>query len=299
MFNYGEIRGVLRAGADFTQDITPLTYNNPETHLVDWKKMADDEEAPAAIRLIAGRMQQLVDNPDNVEPIDKERVEQIGVAVWEAAREIGSPVTYSFYKSYETALGKVRVNGFSDMADSEGTYCPDETKPGQFLTVNTPGFRYGRQVMEGSMVEFFQEEIDGNNLPELTEEEIKAHPYVVLTAEQGMPHRGEDEGEEVAFDEHGQPAEMHYRTDGYTVISANVSGAVSVGTQSWWDTREEAQAWADHMYQMNLAQARQDTAMTSERQKQVLDALDAAIVVTENEAALGSAVDEIFKGLDE
>lgn len=283
MFYYGGVHGSLDIRNGYVQDILSTTYGDPEAHLVDWQKMADSEDAPGAVRLIAGRVRKFVDDPSKVEPIDETGVKEVSNAVWDASREINAPVTYRFFESYKTPAGSVRVNGFSDMANEEGEYCSDEKKPGQFLSVSGKDFRYNRQVSEGQVSESFTEEIDEDNLPPLTDEQRKSHPYVVITAEQGMPHRDRDV--DVSFDENGEPARVNYRTDGYTVIAANVSGAVTMMMQTWYDTKEEAQAWADKLYQLDLAYKRQDHTMDPERQKAVLDALDAALLTTELETA--------------
>lgn len=280
-FSMGGVKGTLRIQSGYVQDILSSTYGDPEAHLVDWRKMADDEEAPQAIRLIAGRMHQFVHGKESPEPIDRAGIMAMTQAIWDTAREINAPILYSTSNTYETPEGRVSVDGFSDISNMEGEYLPDETKLGQMIFVGGPGFHYTRELRGGAVSEYFAEDISLDTLPSLTDEERKKHPYVVIPAEQGRPRQDD---EHMAFDQDGNPAELSYPGTGFTVISANVGNGMTIRFQTWHKTREEAQAEADRRYACDLALERSNPYdMTSARQKQVLDALDVALLATELE----------------
>lgn len=236
MFNYGSVRGSLGIKNGEVQDILSYTYSNPEAHLIDWGKIAEDDEADDSIQLIAKRMQQLVSNPEDVKPIDKARVDMIADSIWNTAQELHFPTIYSFFEDFSTPIGNVSVHALSDMA-VEGNYASDESKPHQSINIRTANFMYARDVIDGSVREFFDETIDTDTLPPITDEERKSHPYVVLTAEQGSPRQKDDE---VTFDENGNQVELVSPTDGYTVISVDTGPGVTARFQTWHKTREEA-----------------------------------------------------------
>ncbi len=286
-FAYGGIHGTLAVRDGQAQDIFSTTYDNPEAHLVDWQQIASDESAPLAVRMIATRMKELIDNRKLAGTLDKSRVKKVISGIWDTVREIGAPVTYSYDGRYNTHLGRVTVISAGDLSsrtpEGEERFLPDDEKQIQLVNIRGAGFTYKRNIRNGQLSEAYDEDIDLDTLPPLTDEERKRHPYVVITAEQGRPQRG-DESWSIDFDTDSNPVEIQYPTHGYTVISARPGGGVTITVQTWHATEEEAQQTADRWYQMELASARQNPEdITPERQKRVLDTLDAALLVTDLE----------------
>ena len=272
-FNYTGIYGSLELKGDKVGDIWRRTYENPEALFVNWADIASDENVPIAVRMIAKRMQELIDNPEQASRIDANWVNQVIKAIWQRGQEIGSPIMYISNKIYEAPTGAIEIQSRSDMSSGDDSL-PDSNKsrPDFLIRVmGSGGFTYVREVTDGRVAEKFIEYIDPDALLPLTQEEQEDNPYLV-----GDGQWARVEGE-ILFDENGNSVKVIGPT-GYAVLHVRDEGGYTV--LSTHKTKKSAELEAAWRYQMELARNRsKPTDISPERQQRVIGALDAALFV--------------------
>lgn len=266
-FNYGGVEGRLKTQQGVVMDIAAHTYNDPEAHLIDWDEIARQEGIPDAARIIATRMHEYVTSPESINAIDKQDIINLSDKILETVKTVGLPILYRSHLTVQTYMGEVSVDVMSDTPNDEGNFLPDDSKFYSNITISGLDFSYYRDISPDNKSETFYEKINFDDLLPLTDEQRKSHPYVVIPATRGIP---------------SHLSETQYPKDSYTVISAAVSGAVTVTFQMWHDTFEEAQKYADQLYAHELAtQLSEPHNITPERQRSIISAIDLALEATE------------------
>lgn len=180
----------------------------------------------------------------------------------------------SYYFNLMTVLdGKsVYVSAAGYEAASNGERLPESEMPHKTTNIGAEGFSYSRVVINGEVKESTFEEIPRlADLPELTEEQRKCHPYLVVPADLGL-----SESDSRADADPAAPI----RLTGYQIISANIGAH----TTHYLRTVDEAQEIADNLYRMDLAKAGRSTELTAGRAQYI--ALTLGRVVASERAKL-------------
>lgn len=204
-------------------------------------------------------------------------------------------LTYEMADNFSTALGDVFIAVQSDVA-VDGQYLPDKKKASQYVKVwvydhSDSRFEYTRGISEGVVLEeFFPQDI--GELPELTKEEGKqAAACIRLVTPEDLAELATDEEEtaEEDLDVSHEYAELDVEN---TLQSEFIPRRASPATKlnyyvqhgsgySMFSRYGDAWDSACDMLRRKLAYERYDSSMNPERQQQVLDVLDTAVLSTE------------------
>lgn len=220
-----------------------------------------------------------------------------------AEEVIDGVLTHILSDNFSTALGDIYIAAQTD-SERDGQYLADDKKRAQYVKVwvndhSDSQFEYTRGISEGSISETFLPK-DIGAAPDLTREEEKlAAASIRLTTPDDLAEL-DDSNKEI-----GEKDTPYTDTD--TDLFSNVElpndeeadvhgGRLTKprkfnyyvqhdGGWAMFSTYNDAWDDARRTLQLKLAYERYDSSMNPERQKKVLDALDAALLTTELEAA--------------
>jgi hypothetical protein len=220
--------------------------------------------------------------------LSKEEYDRLWGALWDDAQDTGAPTMYDMHQELVLPNGsKVTVSALSDRKKPSGGFLPDEQKPIQSLKIQTADFTYIRTVENGVVSSESYREPIPKDLPALTEEERERHRYCVIPSRMARPMA---EGALTPSGELSSPEPG----GNFAVVAADVGGPLTTTSTTYHKTTEEAQAWADRLYQKELYRDRTSSKVTYTHLKRTHDTLRAAIMQRYRDNAVIGNLEEQF-----
>lgn len=169
----------------------------------------------------------------------------------------GIPTQYDYDYSSSLDDDNVHVSARNLLSKADGSNYPEGTVGFRFCDVNYMNrFKFTRRIIDGEVSEYFMDDLDevpDEMLPELTDEQRKSHPYVVIPSE--------------------NVNDATMPTLPFRVIQADTTGPLTTTFTRYAETPEEAQKIADDMYRRDLAREKISYEVTAERARRVADLL--------------------------
>lgn len=151
-----------------------------------------------------------------------------------------------------------------------------------YADISTNAFYYWQNIDEhGNQTHAFNEVIDPADLPSLTPEQRRNHPYTVIPVE--MIEREQDSTNIVRG---ATIPRSEYPTTGFAVISVNATSETR--NTRYFDDDHEAQEYADMLYKKKLYRESSSDQLTEDRAQAVLETLKALLAYMGNTQSISS-----------
>lgn len=215
-------------------------------------------DLPGGVRALLSTLSQRAsgDDPFQDLPEGDEGFEHLWRDITNDLDEAEIPRGYNYFHSAELNGKRVHVSTRNVMPKDDGTVYPEDTLSYVTKSISLEddfSFEYTRLQGETNMYFIDETLVTDDKLPPLTEADRKKHPYVVVPASFGS-----DTGE---------------NTLPYRVIRADVGDGMTRTSTVWFETPKEGQAFADKLYQRDLADAKVSHEVTEARAQHALTTL--------------------------